>query len=119
MKLDQLITHTISRMMGRMLRRMVVIAFLGLFILVALYHLTVAGTLALDAIYGPLHARLIVVAAYAALAIITLVYLVATRAKALPARSRASRGPRDVRIAELLESLLLGYTAARGKSRHS
>ena len=119
MKLDQLITHTISRVMGRMLRRMVVMAFLGLFILVAIYHLTVAGTLVLEAIYGPLHARLIVVAAYAALAIITLAYLFATRAKALPAKSRPSRGTQDIRIAELLESLLLGYTAARGKSRHS
>lgn len=121
MKLDQLISHLIGRLMGRMLRRLAAFAALALLILAALYHLTIAGTLALEALYGPLYARLIVAGIYAALAIIVVVYLLATRAKApaaVPHRNR-SRQAQDIRVAELLESLLVGYTTGRRKSRHS
>jgi hypothetical protein len=121
MKLDQLISHIIGRLAGRMLRRMAAIITLALLILVTLYHLTIAGTLALEELYDPLHARLIVVAAYAALAIVVFAYLLATRVKAPAAapRSHPSRQSQDIRTAELLESLLVGYTAGRRKSRHS
>lgn len=121
MKLDELVSLTIGRLMGRMLRRTAVIAALALCLLVALYHLTIAGTFALEETYGPLRARLIVVGAYATLAAIFFAYLLATRAKAPAAtpRSNASRQSRDVQIAKLLESLLVGYTAGRGKSGHS
>jgi hypothetical protein len=121
MRFEDIITDTIGRLMRRMIRRSIALAVLAVFILAAIYHLTVAGTVALEAIYGPLYARLVVVAAYAALAAIVVAYLFATRAKA-PAtktRSSASRAPTDVRIALLLESILVGYTAGRGKSRHS
>jgi hypothetical protein len=119
MKLDQLISHLIGRLMGRMLRRLAAFAGLALLILAALYHLTIAGTLALEALYGPLYARLIVAGIYAALAIIVVVYLLATRAKAAAPRSNRSRQAQDIRVAELLESLLVGYTTGRRKSRHS
>jgi uncharacterized membrane protein len=121
MKLDQLIPHLLSRLMGRMLRRMAAFAALALLVLVALYHLTIAGTLALETLYGALNARLIVAGIYAALAIVVCVYLFATRAKAptVAPRGNRSRRPQDVRVAELLESLLVGYTAGRRKSRHS
>jgi hypothetical protein len=121
MKLDQLISHLVGRLMGRMLRRMTAFAVLGLLILVTLYHLTIAGTLALEALYGPLNARLIIAGIYAVLAIVVLAYLLATRAKPTPAapRSNRSRQSQDIRVAELLESLLVGYTTGRRKSRHS
>jgi uncharacterized membrane protein len=123
MKLDQLIPHLIGRLMGRMLRRVAAFAALALLVLIALYHLTIAGTLALEALYGPLDARLIVAGIYAALAIIVCIYLFATRAKpptmAAPRGNRRSRQPQDIRVAELLESLLVGYTAGRRRSRHS
>jgi hypothetical protein len=60
------------------------------------------------------------------------IYIFATRAKpeatkaatvkAATGKTRANsprNTPQDVRVAELLESLLLGYTTARRKSRHS
>jgi hypothetical protein len=126
MKIESMISQIFGRLMGRMLRRLLAAAVLALFVLVALYHLTIAGMLALEGLYGPLDARLIVVAIYAVLAAVLFVYLFATRGKAqtaeAPARKTraASRNtPQDVRVAELLESLLLGYTTARRKSRHS
>jgi hypothetical protein len=119
MKLDQLISHTVGRLMGRLLRRIAAVAAFVLFSLLTLYHLTIAGILALENLYGPLDARLIVVGIYAALAIAVLVYLVATRAKApaAPPRGHASRRSQDLQIADLLESLVAGYATARRKSR--
>ena len=107
--------------MRRLIRRGIAMVVVALFSLIALYHLTVAGTVALEAFYGPLYARLIVVGAYVVLAAIAFAYLYATRAKrpASKPRSNTSRAPTDVRIALLLESILLGYTTGRGKSRHS
>jgi hypothetical protein len=119
MKLDQLISNLIGRLMGRMLRRMTAFAMLALLILITLYHLTIAGTLALEALYGPLYARLIVAGIYAVLAIVVLAYLLATRVKTTTAAPRRNRQPQDIRVAELLESLLVGYTTGRRKSRHS
>jgi hypothetical protein len=121
MKLDQFISHLAGRLMGRMLRRMAAFAALVLLVLAALYHLTIAGMLSLETLYGPLYARLIVAGIYAVLAITVLGYLFATRAKAraAPPRGKRSQPPQDIRVAELLESLLVGYTAGRRKSRHS
>jgi hypothetical protein len=121
MPLEDLISTTISRLMRRLIRRGIAMAVLALFILVALYHLTVAGTVALETLYGPLYARLIVVGAYVVLAAIAFGYLYATRIKPQTAKARASvsRAPKDVQIAMLLESILLGYTSGRRKSRHS
>ena len=121
MSLEDLISTTISRLMRRLIRRGIAMAVLALFILVALYHLTVAGTVALETLYGPLYARLIIVCAYAVLAAIVFGYLYATRVKPRAAKPRpsVSRAPKDVQIAMLLESILLGYTSGRRKSRHS
>ena len=121
MRFDDIIPDAIGRLMRRLIRRGIALAVFALFILIAMYHLTVAGTVALEVIYGPLYARLIVVGAYVVLAAIAFAYLFATRAKVLATkpRSNTSRAPTDVRIALLLESILVGYTAGRGKSRHS
>jgi hypothetical protein len=48
---------------GRALRRAMLVALIGVFTLTAIYHFTIAGTLALEAQYGLLYARLIVGAA--------------------------------------------------------
>jgi hypothetical protein len=125
MPLEDFISTTISRLMRRLVRRGIAMAVLALFILVATYQLTVAGTVALEELYGPLYARLIIVGAYAVLAAGAFAYLFATRIRppvgkpVTKTRANGSRTPPDVRIALLLESLLLGYTAGRRKSRHS
>ena len=121
MRFEDIITDAIGRSIRRLIRRGIAVAAFAVFVLVAMYHLTIAGMVALEALYSPLDARLIVVGAYAVLAAIAFLYLFATRTKVMAAKSRsnASRAPTDVRIALLLESILLGYTAGRGKSRHS
>jgi len=120
MPLEDIITSTVSRLMQRVIRRGIAMAVFALFVLIALYHLTVAGTVALEELYGPLYARLIIVAAYVVLAAGAFTYLFATRAKPRAAkRASVSRAPKDVQIAALLESILVGYTTGRRKSRHS
>jgi hypothetical protein len=125
MKIESVISQIFGRLMGRVLRRLLAITLVALFILVALYHLTIAGMLALEGLYGPLDTRLIMAGIYAVLAVMIFIYLFVTRGKA-PAveasarrtRAAARNTPQDVRVAKLLESLLLGYTTARRKSRH-
>lgn len=119
MQIENVITSVIGRLMRRLVRRVIAMAVFALFVLVALYHLTVAGTVALETLYGPLYARLIIVGAYVVLAIVVFGYLVATRAKptAAKARPNVSRAAKDVQLAMLLESILVGYTTGRSKSR--
>jgi hypothetical protein len=121
MRLEHIVSLAISQLMGRLIRRVVLMAVLALLILAAVYHLTVAGVIALEQLYGPLDARMIVFGAYAVLALLVFAYLFATRAREPPldARATVSRRPKDVQMAMLLDSILLGYTAARRKSRHS
>jgi hypothetical protein len=121
MRLDHLVADTLSRLIGRLLRRAIAALLLGLFVLAVIYQLTVAGTLELANSYGLVNARLIVAGVYAAAAIGTLVFLFATRGKPVIAETEAGAlgKPRDLRIAMLLESVLLGYSLARNRSRSS
>ena len=121
MRLEDTISEMIGHLVRRLVRRGIAMAIFAILILVATYHLTIAGILALEGLYGPLYARLIVVGAYVVLAIVALAYLFATRAKPTTAKTRpgVSRAPKDVQIAMLLESILLGYTTGRRKSRQS
>jgi hypothetical protein len=129
MRLEHTVSVVIRHLMGRLIRRAVAMAILALLVLATAYHLTIAGTIALEQLYGALYARLIVAGVYAGLALIVLGYLFATRAEepedAAPfkgprnRRPAGARGSQDARMALLLESVLLGFAAARGKSRHS
>jgi len=100
---------------GRLLRRALVVALFALCALIAIYHFTVAGTLALEAEIGLLYARLIVAAVYTAAALITLIVLWATRTKP-PLDDQiagALTSPRNVQMAMLIEAALLGFTLGR------
>jgi hypothetical protein len=100
---------------GRMLRRAMVAALFALCALIAIYHFTVAGTLALEAEYGLLVARLIVAAVYTAAALMTLIVLWATRSKP-PLENQvagALTSPRNAQMAMLIEAALLGFTLGR------
>ena len=104
---------------GRALRRAMLVALIGVFTLAAIYHFTIAGTLALEAQYGLLYARLIVGAAYSAAALVTTIIFWAMRTKR-PNEKRvvsATPAPRNAQIAMLIEAGMLGYTFGR-KSRH-
>ena len=108
-----------SYLFGRVLRRAMLVVFIGVLTFTAIYHFTIAGTLALEAQYGLLYARLIVGAAYSAAALVTTIIFWAMRTKR-PNEKRvvsATPAPRNAQIAMLIEAGMLGYTFGR-KSRH-
>ena len=115
MRLSDVSEIAVSLLFGRLLRRALGAALLVLFSLIAVYHFTIAGTLALDAEVGVLYARLIVAAIYTAAALIVLIVLWATRTK--PAISGqtadALMSPRNAQVAMLVEAAMLGYALAR------
>ena len=111
--------NVFNYLFGRLLRLAILLVLIGLFSLIAIYHLTIAGTLALEAQYGLLYARLIVGAAYSAAALVTTIIFWAMRTKR-PNEKRvvgATAAPRNAQIAMLIEAGMLGYTFGR-KSRH-
>ena len=115
MRLSHIPEFAVNHLFGRLLRRAIGAALLALLMLVAVYHYTVAGTLALEAEYGLLYARLIVATAYTAAASIVFIVLWMTRTKPLIQDRVAGElaGPRNMQIAMLIEAGLLGYTLAR------
>lgn len=104
---------------GRALRRAMLVALIGVFTLTAIYHFTIAGTLALEAQYGLLYARLIVGAAYSAAALITTIIFWAMRTKRSNEKQvvAATGAPRHAQIAMLIEAGMLGYTFGRKSGR--
>jgi hypothetical protein len=120
MRLNQLTSYAINQLIGRLLWRMLAGALVALFALIALYHFTVAVSLALEAQVGVLYAHLIVAGAFSAAALIVVGVLAATRAR--PALKPLAAGgvlsePRNMQIAMLIEAVMLGYTLARKQPR--
>lgn len=115
MRLSHITEFAINHLFGRLLRRAIGAALLALFTLIAVYHFTVAGMLALEAEYGVLHARLIAATAYTAAALIVLIVLWMTRTKPLiqDQAAGALMSPRNMHIAMLVEAVMLGYSLAR------
>ena len=116
MQLNDIVQVTFNQLFGRLLRRALGAALLAAFAVVALYYASGAGTLALTQSYGALYAYLIMAAIYAAVALIVLVALYATRHKsagAAKAQEGALASPPNMQIAALIEAVTLGYTMAR------
>lgn len=122
MRLTDIAEATVSQIVGRLMRRAVLFALLGILAIVTLYYVSAAGSVALALAYGPITAYLIMAGVYALLAITVLITIVVTRAKtATTPDSLASplTSPRNMQIAMLVEAVMLGYTLARksgGKS---
>lgn len=122
MRLTDIAEATVSQIVGRLMRRAVLFALLGILAIVTLYYVSAAGSVALALAYGPITAYLIMASVYALLAITVLITIVVTRAKtATTPDSLASplTSPRNMQIAMLVEAVMLGYTLARksgGKS---
>jgi hypothetical protein len=114
MRLDDIPGLVFDRLFGRLIWRVLGIALLALFALVALYHFTVAGTLALQTQYGALSAYLVVAGLYTAAALITLLVLWGTRnGRATQVDQAALAAPKNMQLAMLVEAVLLGYSLAR------
>ena len=114
MQLDHLASVAIDHLLGRLIKRALVVAAAAIFALIAIYHFTVAGTLALDAQFGELQARLIVGGAYAAAALVAVAIFWAMRGK--PSAISApipSNNAREMQLVMLVEAVMLGYSLAR------
>lgn len=121
MRLTEIVEATVSQIVGRLMRRAVLFALLGLLTIVMLYYASAAGSVALALAYGPITAYLIMAGIYALLAIAVLITIAATRTKAAAAPDGLASpltSPRNMQIAALVEAAMLGYTLARkgGKS---
>ena len=120
MRLDQIMAAATGHLVGRAVRRAVIGVAMAAFAVVALYHFTIAGMIALQGQFGDLDTRLIVGGIYAFLSIVAFVTLWAMRAKPLPAAGAAAPGnPREMQLVMLVEALMLGYTLARKRERAS
>jgi hypothetical protein len=119
-QISQIVESALRTAFGRLLRRALGAGLFVLLALTAIYNLTIASLLALEADYGLLHARLIVGAIYAAAALAVLIVLAVTRAKPLVEESAAAAppSPRNMQIAMLIEAVMLGYTLAAKSGSH-
>lgn len=113
MRLNEVPELALELLFGRLLRRALGVALAGLLAVIAVYHFTIAGTLALDAQYGALYARLIVAAVYTTATLVALITLWATRARRSLADATALSSPRNTQILMLIEAVMLGYAIAR------
>jgi hypothetical protein len=124
MKLVDIGRALIRNLTARLVRRAALIALGGLFALAALYHFTVAGTVALELKVGVLYARLIIAGLYALAAVVTATVFWLTRARRTngggPLGLLQAPAMGDIKFAQLamiVEAILLGYSLSRKSNR--
>jgi hypothetical protein len=111
MQLDHIAQAAVSHLLGGLIRRAIFLLILVACAIVALYHFTVAGLIALDAQFGVLEARLIVAGIYALFAAVAGGMLFWWRQPTNPAKALTS--PREMQLIMLVEAVMLGYELAR------
>ena len=119
MRLEHIAGIAFDHIFRRLLRRALLALLMAGFAVVALYHFTIAGTLALEAQYGVLQAQLVVAAIYSAFALITLAIWWAMGRLAASASSPALAAPREMQMAMLVEAVMLGYQMGKKGERAS
>ena len=120
MRLQRIAGLTFDRFIGRMLRRVLLIAAIAICAFVAVYKFTVAGSLVLVARFGLVEAHLIVGAIYAFLGLVAVaaVWTMRGRAPRLSAPATLA-SQREMQLVMLVEAVMLGYTLARKAHRTS
>jgi hypothetical protein len=116
MRLTEIAEATLSHLVGRVMRRAIGFALVGLLAIVMFYYASAAALIALAIQFGTLYAYLIMAGIYAAAAAIVLIVLYSTRSKAVPVQEQAASAlssPRNMQIAMLVEAVMLGYSLAR------
>jgi len=111
-----IVETVVSHLVGRMVRRIAGYTAIMAAGLIALYHLSIAGTMALEASYGALTARLLIGVAYAAIAVLVLLTLWMTRRKPAPESQKIAAllsSPQNMQIAALLEAAMIGFIAGK------
>lgn len=117
MRLEQIAAATFNHFAARLLRRAVAAAMMMLFVLVAIYQFTVAGTIALEISQGPINAHLIVAGIYVAFALIAFAFFWGMRARPVAEGMPALNQPREMQLVMLVEAVMLGYALARKGDR--
>lgn len=118
MALTDIAGAAINRIVGRLVRRAVAWAFVVIFALAAIYQATVAASVALEMEFGVVHAHLLIAAFYAVAAIVTLIVLWLTARRcplAYEYRTSIESIPPELRMAAVVEAMLLGYAMSRRK----
>jgi hypothetical protein len=114
MSLANMAASATERLLGALLWRLLLVLLTVLFAIAALYHITVAGTVALELQFGMLYARLIVGGIYAALALVSAGTLWIVSRKTAPAPTPdAPPSARAMQLAALIEAVMLGYSVSR------
>jgi lysylphosphatidylglycerol synthetase-like protein (DUF2156 family) len=119
MNLYNIAAAVTDHLVGRLLRRALFALLCAGFAIVALYHFTVAGTLALEFYYGSVNAQLIVGAIYTVCALIALTIMWTMGRKAATPREPALAAPREMQVAMLVEAVMLGYSMGKKRERAS
>ncbi len=117
MSLYNIAAGAADHLLRRFLRRALLALGMAAFAIVAIYHFTIAGMLALETRFGDLHAQLIVAAIYTALVAISYAILWATGRRNATSSARILNQPREVQLAMLIEAAMLGYSLARKGQR--
>ena len=96
-------------------RALLAVAFIALAI-IAIYHFTIAGTLALEQHFTAIEARLIVGGIYGFIALVCAICWL-TLGRPASSRAPALAQNRDMQIAMLIEAVMLGYSLSRKTQR--
>lgn len=113
MSLSNIAAVAAEQLAAKYLGRLLAALLMALFALIALYHFTVAGTLALELQFGVLTARLIVAGIYTTLALASYGVFWAMGRKTVPPETDATPGSRAMQLAALIEAAILGYEVSR------
>lgn len=118
MRMDNIISAATDQLLWPVLRRVLVILAFAFLALIAVYHLTIAGNIALAHRFGDLNARLIIGGIYAVLALASLIVLWAMRGKPTKStRAATLQNPREKQhekqLVMLIEAAMAGYDVAR------
>lgn len=116
MRLDQIAISAIEQIAGRLVRQAALAIAIVVLAIVALYHFGDAAVVALDNQFGFIHAHLIMGAIFTAAAFVAFVTLWAMRGKAESAPPPLSV-PREMRLAMLIEAVMLGYALSQKSDR--
>ncbi len=117
MSLANIAEAAAGRLLGVLVRYLVFVLLAGVFALVALYHLTIAGIFALELQVGVLYARLIIAGIYLVLTLASVGMLWVMARNAAKPGPAPEPAPRHIQLAALIEAVILGYTASRKHRR--
>jgi hypothetical protein len=117
MSLYNIAAAATDHLLGRLLRRALLALVMAAFAIVAIYHFTIAGMLALAVRFGDLQAQLIVAAIYTALAAISYAILWAMGRKNATPSAPGLSATREMQLAMLVEAAMLGFSLTKKGKR--